>query len=90
MQKASTQSSITCKAQKAGKGTAAAAEESKVPIKFNISGLKKSENECIKFLYSSSSVKSGKAYTVNGGKDPGTVKWNGKVGIAEITSSNTK
>lgn len=90
VQKASTQASITCKAQKAGKGTAAAAEESKVPIKFNISGLKKSENECIKFLYSSSSVKSGKAYTVNGGKDPGTVKWVGKVGMAEITSSNTK
>ena len=39
------------------------------------------------------SVKSGKAYTVNGGKDSSTtVKWDkkGKVGIAEITSSNTK
>lgn len=90
VQKASTQASITCKAQKAGKGTAAAAEESKVPIKFNISGLKKSENECIKFLYSSSGVKAGKNYTVTGGKEPGKVTWNGKVGTAEITSSNTK
>lgn len=81
VQSASTQASITCRAVKA---TAGSTEESKKAIKFTISGgiNASSTNACIKFLYSSSSVKAGTAYKVNSQ----AVTWSGTVGDVRITS----
>ncbi len=78
---------IICKASKQTKGND---DESKKPVKWKISGVASSDNECIKFFYSSSSVsKNDYKVTVNGSEKETTWKWNGNVGVAKVVSSTT-
>ncbi|MBQ9531165.1 MAG: carbohydrate-binding domain-containing protein [Eubacterium sp.] len=83
----SSQKVIICKASKQTKGND---DESKKPVRWKISGLGSSENECIKFFYSSSSVTQ-KEYsiTVNGSSKETTWKWADGVGVAKVVSSTT-
>lgn len=83
----SKQASIVCKSVKA-KGS----EEAKKPVSFTIKGSGvnvSSTQKCYKFLYSSSSVKSDKEYTVSAkGYDSEKVSFTGKAGVAKITVAN--
>lgn len=83
--KDSAQASVTAKIVK--KGTA---EASKTPAVIKINTLNKSSsNKVTKFLYSSSSVKKGTAYTATANGKSAAVTWNGNFGVAEIeTTSN--
>lgn len=94
--KGGSQASITCKSvKKNGSGTSAQ-EMSKTPVKFTISGINKSSaNNCIKYIYSSSAVKSSGSYTVSAvsGKTKfGSVKvkFTNNVGLAEIYTAQAK
>lgn len=91
VQTASKQPSITCKIVKPGRGTDAAATESKVPAIITIKELKKSStNKCTKFLYSSSAVVKGKKYTATANKKSATSQWKGTVAIIDIESETNR
>lgn len=91
--KDSSQPSITCKIVKENKGST---EESKVSSTIKIGTLNKtSANECIKYLYSSPSVKKGTEYKVTITKKgfadkTGNVAWSGNFGSVSIQSSTNK
>lgn len=88
--KGSSQANVTAKIIKANAGTADATGESKVPAKITI-GSWSSQKECTKFLYSSSSVVKGKAYTVKAGNiNSEGVTWSGNSGVALIRNSTNK
>ena len=93
VQPTSSQASITCRIVKPSRGTDAAALEVKVPAYISISGVKSSSNKCTKFLYSSSSVKSGTLYTASTGANSTTMVtdntdngWNGPVGSIMVVT----
>ena len=82
--KDSAQPNLTCKIVKENKG---ATEESKVPSVITIGTLnKKSANKCVKYLYSSSSVKKGTEYKVTlvSGEKTGNIGWSGNFGSVSI------
>lgn len=92
VQPASKQASITCRSVKAENTT-----ESKRALQFTIksgsSTVKKSANECIKFLYSSSGLSSSKKYSVTGHSKnvsqnfSADVKFTNKVGDARVIAN---
>ena len=83
----SSQKVIICKASKQIKGND---DESKKPVKWNISGVASSNNSSIKFFYSSSGIEQ-KNYTVtvDGSSKDTTWTWGDNVGIAKVISSTT-
>lgn len=82
--KDSSQASVTAKIVK--KGTA---EESKTPAIIKINTINKSsENKVTKFIYSSSGVKKGTAYTATANGKSATVTWSGNFGVAEIETNS--
>lgn len=87
--KDSSQPNITCKIVKENKGST---EESKTRSKIKIENLKTSSNECVKYLFSSSSVKKGTEYKVilEKGNKAGNVGWSGNFGSVSIKSSTNK
>lgn len=88
--KDSAQPNLTCKIIKENKGSA---EESKAPSVITIGTLnKKSANKCVKYLYSSSSVKKGTEYkvTLSTGEKTGNIGWSGNFGSVSIKSSTNK
>ncbi len=87
--KDSSQANITCKIIKENKGNT---EESKTPSIIRIGTLNKtSANKCVKYLYSSSSVKKGTEYKVTiSGDKTGNVGWSGNFGSVSIKSSTNK
>lgn len=95
VQTSSKQPSITCRIIKKNAGNPElAANESKTPQIISINSLKSSENECTKFLYSSSSVKKGNLYTISAKKSESKKMtkndWKGTVGNVRIESSTNR
>lgn len=95
VQTSSKQPSITCKIVKKNAGNSElAANESKIPQIISIASLKTSQNECTKFLYSSSAVKKGTLYTINAKKSAARKMtrddWKGTIGTVRIESSQNR
>ena len=85
----SAQASLSCRIVKPSAGTTAALTEIKTPAIISINGVKSSGNKCTKFLYSSSSVKSGTLYAASAGNNATTMTaadWNGPVGTIRVVS----
>lgn len=82
----SKQASVLGKIIKLNAGTDTSQDESKVPSIIKI-GSWSSKNKCTKFLYSSSSVKSGTKYNASANGNSSKVSWNGKAGVALIKNN---
>lgn len=82
----SKQASVLGKIIKKNAGTDTSQDESKVPSIIKI-GSWSSKNKCTKFLYSSSSVKSGTKYNASANGNSSKVSWNGKAGVALIKNN---
>jgi hypothetical protein len=84
--KGSSQANITAKIVK--KNTS---EDSKTPSVIKISTInKQSSNAVTKFLYSSSKVNKGTAYTASANGKEAKVSWSGNFGVAEIETTANK
>lgn len=90
VQPSSSQASLSCRIVKPSAGTDAALLETKTPDYIVIDGVKSSENQCTKFLYSSSSLSQGTLYTASAGDNTtqmADADWNSTAGTIRVISA---